>query len=489
MKKRLQSSIRKVRIKKGELGAIKDDMIQAENMLEKSLKDKRKAEELSKKAEKLKEDIEKYEERDALISTIKGLEEEAGNLKEEDRKLKDSEKKLKEKIEDLDSTIKALKDCGTERIKIQNEGKELAALRLELEDMKSHAIPNYEKAEKTLRKKQNAFQKEQKKYNDALTERKHYENILDNCRAGMLAQGLEEGSKCPVCGSTHHPCPAVLLEETVSEDEFKELQEKEESAKETKDGALVEVEKAKTAMESETEQLRNRIFSCIENVHSSVALPEVSFMEELFHLIPVMLDDVEKQLLENTKKESQLTKDCKVYDKAVKDFDKARGEESDFIEHRKKDYNAKKEKNQTLLTEKRTALKEYEKLEFADFETARKEQKKAEKVAKKILDTIENAVAAKQEADTKKTRIESALNTLEETLKSQRKKADESRENFEKILQIKKFTSKEEFLEFLTDEDEIEEKEKQINAYRQMVKTNSELTKTGKGGCQGKNRS
>ena len=43
--------------------------------------------------------------------------------------------------------------------------------------------------------------------------RDHLERAFLNAQAGLLAEGLTEGSPCPVCGSTHHPKRAVLSAE------------------------------------------------------------------------------------------------------------------------------------------------------------------------------------------------------------------------------------------------------------------------------------
>lgn len=38
------------------------------------------------------------------------------------------------------------------------------------------------------------------------------ERIFFDAQAGILAAGLKEGEKCPVCGSAHHPSPAAMVE-------------------------------------------------------------------------------------------------------------------------------------------------------------------------------------------------------------------------------------------------------------------------------------
>lgn len=41
-----------------------------------------------------------------------------------------------------------------------------------------------------------------------------------SAQAGIMAQHLEEGTPCPVCGSVHHPSPAPLAEDTLTKDDL-----------------------------------------------------------------------------------------------------------------------------------------------------------------------------------------------------------------------------------------------------------------------------
>ena len=77
--------------------------------------------------------------------------------------------------------------------------------------------------EEVLQEKQEKFAEAQSRYKKSNTERIEAEEILESCRAGILAERLIEGRKCPVCGSLHHPDPARLPDKSVSEDEVKSL--------------------------------------------------------------------------------------------------------------------------------------------------------------------------------------------------------------------------------------------------------------------------
>lgn len=472
----------------------------AEENLQKKLEEKPKAENLHSVAEKLKEDIGKYEKRDFLQKEITSLLAEEKNLEVEEAAITTAETELKEKIKELEETVKELGDCSVKLVSVQSRGKELVTLMSEINTVIDKAIPDYKKARKNLEKKQTVFAQVQKRYHEAENERKYYEDILDRCRAGILAQGLEEGNECPVCGATHHPKLAQMSDEIISEEEFQRRKEAEEETKQEKENALVAAEKAKTALAAMEEQLRNQIMHCIERAKENCPTIEkrsqlekrskiekrivtdvseklakelhATELDEFCHSILPAQESVQKQLAENEKEESRLQKDCAIYDKGVGNLAKARGEETEHLADRKEKYRVKKENNKTMLAGKKAELKEYEKLAYADLSTAEAELQKAKQEEEKILASIEAAQKAKQKADNGKTKIDATLSALEEALQAQKKNEKAYRTDFEKALETKKFASEEIFLTFLTSEEEIAEKESLLNDYRQAVKIN-----------------
>lgn len=465
---------RQISEKKEEAASLAEKAVRTGAALSEAALKQPEAEALKKKAEKLKDDIEKYAKRDKLILSAAALEKEKGVLKAAEEALQEKENDLKEKIKKLDRTVKELKDCKSELVKVQSEGKRLVSLQKELENITEKALPEYQAVEKKLAEKQKNFEEMQREYHAVAEKRRNLETVLDHFRAGILARGLTKGSRCPVCGSTHHPYPASLPEETVSEEELKKLQEEEEDAKKRKEEALIDAEKTKSAREEKKEQLWIRMMDCMEEEYTGKK------EEEMFSLVFRRLQEVKEQVISNAKQENSVQKDCVSYEKAEQELEKARGKETEELENIRKKHQEKKSVNQTALVETKTALKAFDGLEFADLKTAEREQSKADKEANQIFDAIEIAKTEKQKADQEKASMEAALRTLEKTKELQVKKAADSKKAFVKVLKARKFESEEEFLEFLVTEKEIADSDRKIRRYYQTAATNKEQLKQAK---------
>lgn len=165
----------------------------------------------------------------------------SGLLKERDRKeqrLADSRKAegallekgrgfLKEQQE-LDAALETLKDSGERFVKAQEALRREEEKTLEIQTLQQQAedIKKLEKqAEKAAQKAAaslSAYEAASRAYDE--TSRRFF-----GAQAGLLAQGLQVGQPCPVCGAVEHPSPAELTEDAATQEEMEQAKAKREA--------------------------------------------------------------------------------------------------------------------------------------------------------------------------------------------------------------------------------------------------------------------
>ena len=147
---------------------------------------------------------------DELDNNKKQLSELNASIKsdEDSYKLKCTELEgANQKITELENEAKALESAGVEKAKVQGQIKEVSDKKSALEGLEK------EKQELALLEKQLAdAQETYKEKSFAAAEKKAIYDALNKAyldeQAGILADTLEQGRPCPVCGATEHPNPA-----------------------------------------------------------------------------------------------------------------------------------------------------------------------------------------------------------------------------------------------------------------------------------------
>lgn len=389
---------------------------QAEAALEEAKKAEPETEKLSRDILKIDEEKEKYRARDQHQMRLKELKkkEEAYGL--EEQALIEAETELKTKIEKLVEEEKSLAEKPAERVKALTRRERISELLETLNALAAERIPQREKRQRTLADRQKTFLKIRTEYDEASRKRDEAEHIFDDMRAGLLAAGLKEGEKCPVCGSTHHPEPAVLKETDITEEELKMLRKEEKTLQEQKNTANTEAEKARISLEECEAQLGTELSEYLKNPLLGMETGEAS-LEEQIRAARDAKTKTEKMSEEAAEACAVLEQQCQRLEKVHRELESARGKEAESLNQRKEEVRKNRQAAEQELTGVKSALETLGRLNYSDWDTAEKERDRLIKEKKRILESIAAAEKEKKTADQKEAAVRSELKTYENSLK------------------------------------------------------------------------
>ncbi len=215
---------------------------------------------LSEKEEALKKEEERCDERKLLEKNLNSLEIQIEGFKEYEKnsnnlliveknlknitlslkEMENTKKVKKEKIESIEKFLENNKNLDLEILSLETSFKEKTDEREELKDfyLKTQSLKKDISNHKELSIK---YENISSDYIKASNEYESSVETMKKQQAGILALNLKEGEPCLVCGSTHHPLKAKILNSSLTEEYIKSLKEKLENIKVLKDKQLQEV--------------------------------------------------------------------------------------------------------------------------------------------------------------------------------------------------------------------------------------------------------
>ncbi|WP_026525260.1 AAA family ATPase [Butyrivibrio sp. MB2005] len=426
--------------------------------------------ELNTLVKKIEDEKEKYQTRENLSSKAKALRKTGEDITANLEAIAVKETELKEKTESLEKTVSELSDAPLRLTALDASCKEMSDILADLNKIVDERIPSLNDKKASLLEKQNIFESARAAYDKALQAKNDGERILENSRAGILAATLKEGEKCPVCGSVHHPEPASLPEESITEEEFKELSRLCEKALSDKNKALTEAEKDKASVTEIEGQLRLDAMDILEkDIFGESSLEGASFDEIAEKTVPAR-DELKSLLRKKEEERAKAKADSDALGRADAELKNAQGKERDDLLQSKEEALKEQRENSVEYSSCIGALGELEGLSYPDLETATTAMKDAEKEYKAITCEIDDARQDKQGLDKKAAELEATIKTLNEAFTNDSDEYAQKEKEFSLLISQMSFESVDDLKEYIVPEREIEDGDKRSRDYDTEVK-------------------
>lgn len=183
----------------------------------------------------------------------------------------ESKTALVAEIDTLKEERKSLENIGAEKEKLLRQKQEQHQKRTDLQKLIAD-IAQYHTQQKSWETAQQLYLAAYENSSDLQQEYDVKNKAFLDEQAGIIAGRLKEGKPCPVCGSVHHPAPAVMADTAPTEAEVKKARKEYEKA-------VKETEKASSAAAKEKGKVSTLEGTLLKQIDEQLHLGEIDLAE------------------------------------------------------------------------------------------------------------------------------------------------------------------------------------------------------------------
>jgi exonuclease SbcC len=225
---------------------------------------------------RLKEKISEYEENSKKVNV---LQEKVMGLKGRIEIIQSNTLKNDETLQFIDRELQHINSAKEEKGKLEIQQIDCNNKKRKILDLTT-SINQWIKDKKKHSEATVVFYEVDKEFLLAKTTCEELEDTFRRSQAGILALGLENGSPCPVCGSSHHPKVAQLENNEVTEESVKNRKAALEILREKRDNTLQGLTEINTSIKSMKENSINPLLKEVLNKEDFHSVKEVAIEVE-----------------------------------------------------------------------------------------------------------------------------------------------------------------------------------------------------------------
>lgn len=299
----------------------------------------------------------------------------------------------------------------------------------------------------TTSKKQNLEQAKQA-YVSAQQSADRLELKWHNAQAAVLAQRLQTGEACPVCGSCEHPHPAQFSEEEVTKEQVQTARAQERAAQTSYNQLSNQLEQHYVVARQYQKQLDDLSEELGEHATTEVVQIQAELQsahEKLQRLTAIDIAQLEKNV-------EQLNQRCVVGETKINELQNQMAANESTIKA-----------NQDQLSKLLANIDP----KYGSVEVLEQEITQTKEQIQRLNNNLESAQSQLQQAMLAKSNIESQLTTNKQWLAESELKLNEAKSNWQKALGESRFKDEETYLQSKATEQELQSWQQEIDQFKQ----------------------